>query len=456
MAGISFELRKLLAKRSFSSIVASFFYSTALAAGPWVISILAIIFAGVWVAQITGDVTNVRTSQVIITYIMALSLIASGPFQLLFSRYVSDRLFEKQGDRVLPNLLGALILSMFLGLFVSLLFLRGWLFELSPHLVILFTVTTVFASSFWVANTLLTSLKSYKYILFSFVFGFLLMVLLAPYFQEYSEYGFLYAYAIGFLVVYFLLLAAIFREFPSNRLLEFDFLKRNRVFYSLALSGLFYNLAIWIDKFEFWHSKVTGVTILGPFKASFIYDIPMFLAYLSIAPGMGFFFLKLEGEFAQHYQRYYDAVREGETLIRIFEIGYDLINSVRTFVQEVLRIQAVTLVIIFLLEVGLFKLFRLSLVYIPLFNILAVATSLQLLFIVVLSLLFYFDLRREALISTAIFLVTNALFTYVTLHLGPYFYGYGFLFSLLVSFVVALIFLRRFLYDVHYKTFMFA
>lgn len=47
MAGISFELRKLLAKRSFSSIVASFFYSTALAAGPWVISILAIIFAGV-------------------------------------------------------------------------------------------------------------------------------------------------------------------------------------------------------------------------------------------------------------------------------------------------------------------------------------------------------------------------------------------------------------------------
>lgn len=454
MAGISFELKRLLKSNRLSSILLSFAYSVSLSAGPWIVSIVAILVAGIVAGKVSGDNDFVRKCQIVITYVTALSLIVSSPLQLLFSRYVADRIFSKEIDRVLPNFIGALTLSMIAGLIFGLLVGLLYVRELSPVFVLLFAFLMSLFSGFWIANTVLTSLKSYKFVFASFLFGFGVMVLLAGLLQKYFVLGFLIAYFVGAGITFSLIVGYMFKSFPSDRLIEFDFLNRKRVYYSLAVAGVFYNLGIWIDKFLFWFSGSTGENVLGPFRASIVYDVPMFLAYLSIAPGMGFFFLKLEGEFAEYYQRYYDAVREGETLERILELGYEMLMAIRSLIQEVFRIQTIALVIVFLVEYALFRLFKLSLLYIPLFNILCLGTSLQLLFMVVLSLLFYFDLRREAVISTVVFFVTNALFTYLSIKGGPYFYGYGFLFSLLFSFVFATLLLRRALYEIHYRTFM--
>ena len=94
MAGIAFELQKLLKDRSFSSLMISFAYATSLSAGPWIVSILSIIMAGMLAQKSTHNNEIVRQYQVVITYITAFSLIVSSPLQLLFTRYVSDRLFE--------------------------------------------------------------------------------------------------------------------------------------------------------------------------------------------------------------------------------------------------------------------------------------------------------------------------------------------------------------------------
>ncbi len=83
-------------------------------------------------------------------------------------------------------------------------------------------------------------------------------------------------------------------------------------------------------------------------------------------------------------------------------------------------------------------------------------TSLQLLVMATLSLLYYFDLKTESFIVTAAMTVLNALFTYISIKLGPYFYGYGFFLSLLTSLTAGILLLRRVLYEIHYRTFMFA
>ncbi|WP_457680835.1 exopolysaccharide Pel transporter PelG [Thermovibrio sp.] len=454
MAGIGFELRRLIKSERLSAKFLSFIYSAFLSAGPWIISIIAIIVAGILASEVSKNGEFIRKCQVVITYITALSLIISSPLQLTFSRYVADRIFNKEIDRILPNLIGAItvmIVSGFTaGIIIGILNLK----ELSIPFILLFSFSLALFSAFWIVATVLTSLKSYKFILFSFFLGFSLTVILSMYLAKQMLLGFLLAYFLGAGITFSLLLSYIFKFFPSNRLIEFDFLNKKRVFYSLALVGLFYNLGIWIDKFLFWFSPTTGKSVLGPFHASVVYDIPMFLAYLSIAPGMGIFFLRLEGEFAEYYHRYYEAVREGETLERIFELGYEMIMAARSLIQEVLRVQILTLVIIFLTETILFGIFKLSLLYIPLFNILCLGTSLQLLFMVVISLLFYFDLRKETVVATAVFLITNALLSYLSIKAGPYFYGYGFAFSLLISFIASILLIRRILYEIHYRTFM--
>ena len=47
---------------------------------------------------------------VTVTYLMATSLILTGGLQLFFTRFVSDRLFERRLDLILPNLVGILLL----------------------------------------------------------------------------------------------------------------------------------------------------------------------------------------------------------------------------------------------------------------------------------------------------------------------------------------------------------
>ena len=64
------------------------------------------------------------------------------------------------------------------------------------------------------------------------------------------------------------------------------------LFWSLVWVGFFYNFGLWLDKFMFWFYLPTSQPIIGPLRASLIYDIPVFLAYLSIIPGMAVFLVK--------------------------------------------------------------------------------------------------------------------------------------------------------------------
>ena len=104
---------------------------------------------------------------------------------------------------------------------------------------------------------------------------------------------------------------------PGASLLKFDFLDRNRSFYSLFVVGTLYYLAVWVDKFIFWFVPYTSEAVIGPLRASIIYDLPIFLAYLFILPGMAVFLVTMEADFAEQHERFYRAVREGDTLMHI-------------------------------------------------------------------------------------------------------------------------------------------
>ena len=454
MAGIGFELRSIIRERKLSSIVRAFGYSAMLSSGPYFISILSIIFAS-WLAyRYVEHGAMVRQFQVTITYLIAFSLIFTGATQLLFTRYISDMLFVKEFWRVMPNFMGVVFLNMSVGFVVGLVFVL-WAFKGVGFLYgVLFLFSFTPLCGVWMTTILLTSLKSYKYILYSFGAGYGSFIVLAFLLMGYGLEGLMFAFMFGQAVLFTMLSAYIIYSFRSDRILEFDFTNARKIYPSLILTGFFYNLGVWADKFVFWFNEPTSQVIIGPLRASALYDIPVFLAYLTIAPGMASLFLKLEGEFAEIYDRYYKAVREGATLDKLYDLGDEVVDSARTLILDVMRIQAIGLIFVFLFEVVIFKFFGLSILYIPLFNILSIGTFLQLLFIGLLSLAFYFDRRREALITSFTFVVLNFAFSQFTVFLGPYYYGYGFALSLFVANLMGIILLRRFLYEIHYQTFM--
>ena len=132
--------------------------------------------------------------------------------------------------------------------------------------------------------------------------------------RNHGSEGLLFGFVAGNSVLLFTLLALVARTYPAKQLLAFGFLRRNQVFTSLAFTGFFYNFAIWADKFIFWFNPLTGETVIPPLRSSPIYDLPIFLAYLSIVPGMAVFLVRIETDFAVHCERFYTGIIRGATL----------------------------------------------------------------------------------------------------------------------------------------------
>ncbi len=455
MAGIGFELKKIIEKNTLSSILRAYSYAAVLTSGPYVISILSILFIGYMIASIFIP-EKVRAFQVVITYLIAFSLIITSPFQLTYTRFVADRLFLHEDEKVLPTLNVVLIASFLLSFLFSMI-LAFWFFkeELGIIFSLTFCMSLTLFSGIWILNILLTSLKNYKYIVFSFFTGFMTVVLLAkPFVSSFGFDGLMVALTIGLLILFTLLYGFVVRHYPSNQILNFEIFDRKKIFLSLIPVGVFYNTAIWIDKFIFWYSPSVGEKIVSIFHGSLLYDIPIFLAYLAIIPGLAVLLVKVETDYLNYYNNYYRAVRDGETLNRIFYYGELLGIQARNALIDVLLIQLIADIIIIIFIEPILYVFGISIEYAHLFYVDLVGTTLQLFVISILAFLFYFDKRIEAVVVSFLFLVFNGVLTFISIELGPYYYGYGFTLSLLIASVVGLLFMRNFLRELHYETFM--
>ena len=316
MAGIGFELRRLLKKESLFGIIRAYSYAGVISSGPWVLSILCVMLIGVLSIGRVIPQKLIVQYLVSVTHLMAASLIATSPLQLLFTRFISDRLFEKRDKVVLPNLLGALLIttlvSGILGIALTLGVLReAFLYEL------LMVASFVTLANIWVVVIFLSGMKSYHAILAVFFGGYGTAFIASLLLRSQGMVGLLSGFFIGQCVLFFAMIYLVIRQYPGEKLLAFEFLSPRRSYYSLAATGLMFNLAIWADKFIFWWTPAISQPIIGPLRASIIYDLPIFLAYLSIIPGMSVFLVRMETDFVESYDKFYSAVRHGDTLDHI-------------------------------------------------------------------------------------------------------------------------------------------
>ena len=194
--------------------------------------------------------------------------------------------------------------------------------------------------------------------------------------------------------------------------------------------------------------------MIGPLRASIIYDLPVFLAYLAIIPGMAVFLVRIETDFVEYFEKFYDAVREGGSLDYIEEMRDEMVFTIRQGLFEIIKIQAITVLIVFVAGPSLLRWLGISELYLSLLYIDVVAASLQVVFLGLLNVFFYLDKRATVTLLTAVFLLANIAFTYVSLYLGAPFYGYGFALALLLCVLIAMELLEKRLEVLEYETFM--
>jgi uncharacterized membrane protein len=454
MAGIGFELRKLLQKDSYTGLLQAYVYAGVISAGPWVLSILGILVIGFLSLSVVIPNILITQFQVSVTYLMVSSLVLTGPIQLAFTRFIADRLFEKKDALVMPNFNGVLIVvtstSGVLGMVLAATAFQG----LSDFYRVLMLTGFVILCDIWVATIFLSGMKRYREIVLLYALGYAVTVVAALVLRPLGMEGLLLGFVIGHFVLLTGMITLVLRSYPSDTLVSFQFMRRGAMFGSLMVSGFMFHFAVWVDKLMFWYNPGTSQQIIGPLRASLIYDLPIFLAYLAIIPGMAVFLVRIETDFAEYFQKFYDAVRSGGSLDTIDEMREEMVFSIRQGLAEIVKIQGIAVLVVFATGPMLLPALGISQLYLPLLYVFVVAAGLQVVLLGLLTVFYYLDKRGTVVIVCTVFLVSNVALTGLSLWLGAAFYGYGFALSLLVTVVVAMRLMESKLYSLEYETFM--
>ena len=266
--------------------------------------------------------------------------------------------------------------------------------------------------------------------------------------------GLLTGFFLGHCVLLWGMLALTAYDFRPQRLIAFDFARPEMRYPSLLAIGALYNLGIWADKFMFWLFPDTSEPVVGLLRASIIYDLPVFLAYLSIIPGMAVFMVRIETDFVEYYDKFYDAVRSGGSLEYIESMRDEMVYAIQQGLGEIAKIQTLAVLVTFVAGPALLDALGISSLYLPLLHVQVVGAGLQVGLMAILNVFFYLDQRRIVLVLCVEMVLLNIVFTALTLHLGAAFYGYGFAGSMLVTLCTGMVLLTRQLNRLEYETFM--
>ncbi len=392
----------------------------------------------------------------IIIYLFSGSMIISSFLQYTFTRFAADLEFLKQYELITPNFMGVLLLQLLGSLCFVLPVVYYFFTEYSFIFKILLVSLFCILSMIWISSVLLTEAKSYRRIIWGFLLGYCTMIIVHFVFEEkQNDVTFLlFEFLLAQCVLFVSLLYSILTLYPTNKLILFGFLKKENFYYSLVFANFFYTLGFWIDKYLFWFNQDTGYPILPPLQLSPVYDLPMFVASLTMIPGAAVFMLHLESSFSLIYPKVMNTIFHRKTLDEIDAICNELISSGREIIQTLIKSQSVVVIIAFLSIPFIFSVFNIPGIYLNLLFILIISAGLNVILWALLSLLYYMTMYLQAFYVTVVFVIGNIIFTLISLDAGPLYYGYGFGLSLLLAVITALCFLNRDFKNIEYATFM--
>ena len=454
MAGIGFELKRLLDRQTYGALAQAYAYAGVISAGPWVLSILAILSIGMLSATVVEPPQFIREFQVSVTYVMVGSLITSGVAQLAFTRFCADRVFERDNEAIAPNLNGMLCIvvasSGLVGIGLALV-----LFPAQSNLYrALMIAGFAMLNAIWTTTALLSGLRRYFEIIGLYLIGYAITLSAALAMRPLGLEGLLLGFVAGHAVLLTGQITLVMREYPAARFVAFDFLRRDAILPSLVACGVLFHLAVWADKLMFWAAPQTGQAVIGPLRAAPAYDQPLFLAYLAIIPGMAVFLLEIETQIAPAVKRYFDAIRNGEPIRRIETLRDEVTYAIRGGLFEIVKVQSIAVLVIFAAGPWLADRIEMPSAALPLLYVDVIAASLQVLLLAIVTILHYLDRRRAALGILLLCLILNVILTSASLTLGPAYYGYGFALALIAADFAGMIVLQRRVERLEYETFM--
>ncbi|AEX86206.1 hypothetical protein XO10_09010 [Marinitoga sp. 1135] len=419
MAGVGFRLTKMFHKGGVSTDLLAIAYSVVVSSGPWIITTTSL-----WIIL---NIMNINSMyfNIGIVYSFVFSIIISGLVVMFESRRLSDLIYLKEYKKILPEVFGIILYaSLFTIILLAIFFL------INPHewwFIFSFSYLTISLLILWIISIASISTDAVNwYILAYIVMGFSSIILSKILGDENNQIGYLMGFAFGVNIGSFIHYLIIIFHFGTNIEISVEWIHDLRKYWQNIFIGVTYYLALWADDFITWTSPIYGEEPLKGFHFSYIYDYPMFLAYLTIIPTATMFILILETRFYKKYKLFYDSLINGYNYSEIELRKKEMFKELKLNISLTIKVQVViTSILLMFNELNLLPF--VSEISKPILRLGFIGAMMNSFYLMIMLLLLYFDFRDDALKLNLFTLFSNIILSFIFVDkIGYYSLGAGY------------------------------
>lgn len=452
MAGIGFELKKLFKATGVLGVLRAYGYTGMITAGPMLLGIFYLMGIGIIGTRFGLDEHNRELLTSMITYNLLFSLIITGFFSMVVTRYVSDLLYQEREDEVIGSLSGSLFVILPIGCFLYGIFLMlsgiGFI-RMILNLVMLAELLCV-----WMMMNYLTAIKNYKGILIGYVISIMVSLggaVMCCLFISVSIELLLLFVCLGYGVMMCVDMILLYQYFPARGKEYFSFLHWIDEYKELVIIGVFSSIGLYSHLVIAWFSAM-GKHIQGLYYGAPQHDIAALFAFMTILITNINFVASVEVHFYPKYRKYYDLFNGkgsiGEINVAEKEMKEVLLHELVYTARRQFYATAL------MLSVGMTLLNKLPLGFDDLmdgyFRILCVGYGVYAIGNVIMLILMYFTDYEGAGISTIIFAVVSTVGSLFSLNLNVRYYGFAFAIGGMTYLVYCIFRLYGFLKNIPY------
>lgn len=313
------------------------------AAGPWLVSVVALAIISVTMTPAMGFAA-VEDLRLTVVYAFCIAPLVAGPVGAVAGRRISAAVEGGDTGSVAELFLAAAALS---GLAAQAVALAVCLvLGIGPAGVAAgFVFLTAAAALLWTSFAVLAAVRSYGFLIAAFTGGMVLSVacaLLAAVHAPTTE-ALIWSFAAGLSLCVALSIRWIQRLFPSGyeRFADtvLDLLRQIRANAVLCAGVFFAICGVWVDKWVFWFGP-QGTRSAAGFLHSSSYDSVMFLAHLSVIPTYAALLVFHHGDLVAAIERFKSAIQARATHALIRHRLDDLAGTAWSGVLTIASVQA--------------------------------------------------------------------------------------------------------------------
>ena len=408
MAGIGWKLQRLIDRGSLAGTIGAYLTGVAVTSAPWLLT-TAVLTSLRIVARRSG--TDFAIVERFLTLVYAFTVILSAPIHVVVSRYTADRLYDHHIEKIGAPLrrATALILIGFALMGAVLVVLL----KLPLALAVVGAPLTAIIGAQWLMLSVGGGMTSPMIVMRAFGIGAPLGLVSAWTLDTtfgFGAAGYLYGFAAGQLATLAILVQGVARAVPGDADEAARLAPAFREYRLLALSALAYYVSIWAD-------KIVVYLVAGGNAATFYAAIAA-VAWFSVIPAFAWIYVQIETSFYRRFRAFYSDIEIGAPLRRLQQGAEEISAEARRILRGAGVVQASASGIAIAAAPLLVHAVGLSPNATPLFRLNAIGAAAQMITLLEVLLLYYFDLRRDALVISAGLLCSTVALTLLALALG--------------------------------------